>query len=126
MSLPIEYKAILRHSDGETEIDLSEKFWRERAEMKTLRMFTLKPTKAGSLPMLSVDLSPLPGGEPRRLIYFSRVFGDSVHGDRFRFYCLGWQATVEGRSVQSKSWVYPGGAVVAADEPPFIDELLAS
>lgn len=108
MDIPLEYRAILRHAGGETEIDLSEPGWRTRPEMDSLVGFTLKPV--GALPPVAVDLAPLADGAPRRLIYFSRVVGrfNVETGDdrKKRLYCVGWQATVAGRNVQSKLWIY--------------------
>lgn len=130
MALPIEYKAILTHANGETEIELTEPGWLGREEMRTLRAFALKPSVA-HLPAAVVNLDPLADGTPRRLVYFSRVVGKlnaatSEREDRFRLYCIGWQATIEGRNVRSLVWIYPNGSVIASEEPMFVEAMLAS
>lgn len=128
--LPIDYSAVvLGENDTETVIDLQERGWISRPELIGAKMFTLRPKQGISLPTVTVDLSPI-GEIRRRLVYFSRVFGDvnartQENSDFFRIYCLGWAATIEGKSVSSKSWIYPSGAIVSgADEPPFVDDLM--
>jgi len=135
MSLPILYRAIVSYDVGkEAAIDLTEKGWLLRPELMRASAFTLVPIESPSiLPTVSVSLEPLKDGTPRRLVYFSRLFGTvgiigSTHTDTplARVYCLGWQATVGGRNVKALNWIYPSGAIVAADEPPFTEGLIAA
>jgi hypothetical protein len=132
MGLPIEYRAVLVHEGGETEISLSEKDWLKRAEMQTLRQFSLKPAPESKMPVVIVDLTPLPDGTPRRLVWFRRVFkrlnlGTGQNSPLFQLYCVGWQATVGGRNVRSLMWIYPTGTIVAGPEtPPYVSELYAA
>lgn len=130
MSLPIEYKLVVRHAGGEAVIDLTEAGWLNREELKSATSLTLIPPDEVELPVVSVSLAPLPDGTEKRYICFSRVFGRmAVDGSGsiplFRLYCLGWQATIAGRVVKAMNWIYPnGGSVVMSDEPPFVDQLL--
>jgi hypothetical protein len=139
VNVPIQYHAVLIHGGGETAIELTERGWRARPEMETLKGFRLFPIYGcENLPSVYVDLAPLPDGTPKRLIYFSRAFGqlsgqqilDAATGQPLpagpllRLYCVGWQASLEGQNVQSKLWIYPNGLVVAAEEPPFVQEIM--
>jgi hypothetical protein len=132
--LPIEYTAVTLAADGhEAAVDLEESGWNDRDSVREAVAFTLQAKPDAKLPNVSVNLGPLSCGAKRELVYFSRVFGtigvggmgNEVGTDLFRLYCIGWRALIRGEQVQSLAWVYPLGSVVMADEPPYINELIA-
>lgn len=53
----------------------------------------------------------------KRWIVFSRVFGQAGSSRTVRLHCIGWQVTVGGRNVQSKTWVYPDGTIENSPDP---------
>lgn len=113
-------------------IDLEfDRGWMGRIAGLELSKFQLIARPESNLPTIEIDLRPLPSGEKKRLIYFSRVVG-TVSPDESgklnevaRLYAVGWQATVNGVAIKNILWVYPSGSIVAADEPPYIDQLIA-
>jgi hypothetical protein len=135
-SLPIEYRAVVQDARGkEVEIDLDATGWLTIPEVASARTFTLKPKDdVDALPIISVHLAPLPDGKPKKLVYFSRVFGQvetsaeqivsEAQFPLFRLYCIGWEAEIGGRVLRSVSWIYPGGSIVQADEPPYVNDLI--
>lgn len=138
--LPVEMYAVIKQHDGhEGTIDLEQSGWQTRDDVRSAEVFSLVPKPEfteQNLPTIVVHLGNLPDGTKKQLVYFSRVFGNistsAVVGmsapedqhDLFRLYCLGWKAVVGGREVEVRMWAYPGGSVVAADEPPFIQQLI--
>jgi hypothetical protein len=130
-SFPIDYEAIIKmEGDNKVEFSLEEPGWRGRPEILQAETFTLSPKAGVKLPVLSVELKSLPFegkfGEctSKELVYISRVYGTSNTGNLFRIYGLGWRATVNGRAVSQINWVYPMGAVLLADNPLYVDELI--
>lgn len=113
-------------------IDLEfDRGWMGRIAGLELSKFQLIARPESNLPTIEIDLRPLPSGEKKRLIYFSRVVG-TVSPDESgklnevaRLYAVGWQATVNGVAIKNILWVYPSGSIVAADEPPYIDQLIS-
>lgn len=136
--IPILYNAIVRAPDGhEGSVNLEEPGWRDREDFKNAMAFSLQPKAGSGLPVVCVELLPLPDGTPKRLVYFSRVYGRVVTSgepgtvstaeeqvDLFRLYCIGWEAEVAGRPLKAVSWIYPGGSLMMCENPPFIDELV--
>lgn len=133
--LPIEYTAVIQDAHGkEAVIDLETPGWLVSQEVRDAVTFTLQPKADADLPVVSVHLPAFADGTPRRLIYFSRLYGQvktnsterisTEHEPLFRLYCIGWEATIGGRALKAVNWIYPGGSVVAADEPPYVNEMI--
>lgn len=138
-TLPIEYTAVLRDVSGhESAIDLEDKQWLQRPELRSAMAFSLNPKPGAALSPLCVHFAE------KKLVYFSRVFGrvgmnaqqlvsiDEQQILLFRTYTVGWE---DEHGTQMLLWVYPGGSVLAttfkpsdefpkSPDPPFIDELI--
>lgn len=135
MSLPIDYSAVIRSPNGvEGAVDLESAGWRDRDDVKRAEVFSLQPKPDAPFANVVMHLDPFPDGTKKELVYFSRVHGSigitapgtiSPAGtDLFRLYCLGWKAEIAGRIIEMRLWAYPGGSVVCAHEPPYVDMLI--
>ncbi len=126
----ILYDAVVSYKNRtESRINLeNDKGWMGSVDWSDATMFTLNPIDGANLPVVSVCLD---GDAPRRVVFFSRVLGrmmndgsELVLKELARLYCVGWQSTIEGKNVKCLNWIYPTGAVICADEPPFVNELI--
>jgi hypothetical protein len=130
MPLPIEYIATVTDANGlEYDIDLRAPDWRKHPAFNSPKVVSLKRIEPGSPPAICVELGEDSTGIERQLVLYSRVFG-TINGqnhairDLFRLYCLGWEAKLSEMTVTSLNWIYPGGAIVNAPHPLFVDALI--
>ncbi len=89
-----------------------------RERLDRADIISLIPKEGVSLPPLTVLLE-----KGQRWVYFKRTY-KITEGPSIALFCLGWQATVEGKNVKSLNWIYPDGYIEAVEEPVRIHELL--